>query len=138
MFDFKKRKNLLLLMAAFSVPLNLDQWEMLKFSKIEANRLKASNGNLIISVNKSSSPLIHKFETPVRFTRVVATGEIMNGKINLKDGEEQGVFIKKSITDDYALRLGLILDGKTKKPNFFSFLFHSSCLDIPFFRPHSY
>ena len=113
-----KRKNMFLFMAAFSVPLNTENWEMLTFSRLKANTFKANSQRLTIHVNQSSSPLIQKFKSPVTFTRVVAKGEIKNGSINLKENQEQGLFNKKSITDDYVLRLGLVLEGDNRKPRF--------------------
>jgi hypothetical protein len=105
-------------MAVFTVPLSAENWEMLEFSSLKANTFEASETQLKISVDQSSSPLIQKFKKPIKFTRIVAKGEILNGSVNLKEGQEQGVFKKKSITDDYALRLGLVLEGKNKKPKF--------------------
>jgi len=120
MFDLIKRKNVFLLFAAFSVPLTPENWEMLKFSKMKPNTFSSNNNGLTINVRESSSPLIQKFDKSFSFTRVVAKGEIINGKINLKNDQIQGLFKKKSITDDYAFRLGLVLDGDRKRPNFFS------------------
>ena len=114
---FNLLKNNFLLMAVFTVPLTKN-WEMLKFSRLKASAFQTSNKKLKISVNQSSSPLIQKFKTPVTFTRVIAKGEIKNGSINLKEDQKQGIFKKKSITDDYALRLGLVLEGKNRKPKF--------------------
>jgi len=118
MFDLFKGKNLLLFMAAFTIPLNTNNWEMLEFSSLKANKFEASIEKLTIKVNQSSSPLIQKFKTPIKFTRVVAKGSIQNGSINLKKDQKQGVFNKESVTDDYALRLGLVLEGDNQKPKF--------------------
>ncbi len=115
---FKLKKNALLFMAAASVPLDASNWEMLEFSSLKPSTFVATPNNLTIKVRESSSPLIQKLKKPITFTRVVAKGEIKNGSINLKDGQKQGVFKKKSITDDYALRLGLVLEGKNKKPKY--------------------
>jgi hypothetical protein len=116
--SFKYTRNTLLFMAAASVPLDAGNWEMLEFSSLKPSTFVATPKKLTIKVRESSSPLIQKLKKPITFTRVVAKGEITNGSINLKDGQEQGIFKKKSITDDYALRLGLVLEGKNKKPKY--------------------
>ena len=118
MLDLLKKQNIVLMMALFTVPLNTENWEMLEFSSLKASTFTASDEKLTISVNQSSSPLIQKFKKPITFTRVIAKGEIKNGSINLTEDQEQGIFKKKSITDDYALRLGLVLDGENRKPKF--------------------
>jgi len=116
--SFKLKKSSLLFMAAASVPLDAGNWEMLKFSSLKPSTFVATPNKLTIKVRQSSSPLIQKLKKPITFTRVVAKGAITNGSINLKEGQKQGIFKKKSITDDYALRLGLVLEGKNKKPKY--------------------
>ena len=112
-------------MAEFSAPLNPKAWKALEFSSLKPNSVSGDDNQLVISVNKSSSPLLHKLETPLKFKSIQVSGEIIDGSLNLKN-QKQGLFKnKKSVTDDYVLRFGLVLKGKNKKPPVPGFLLAS-------------
>lgn len=112
--------------AGFAAPLNPSAWEALEFSSLKPNKVSGNDSELIISVDKSSSPLLLNINPPKKFKKIIAEGEIFDGQINLKDKDKQGIIKdKKSVTDDYALRLGLVLEGKNKKPPVPGFLLPS-------------
>jgi hypothetical protein len=107
------------------VSLDPSNWKQLKFSSLKPNTISGNSTELIISVNESSSPLIYKFESPIKLKQVDVYGEVLDGELNLTK-KPQGLFEnKKSVTDDFVLRFGLVLKGKSKKPPVPNFLLAS-------------
>jgi hypothetical protein len=107
------------------IPLNPKEWKELKYNSIPANKYSGDDKSLIITVDKSSSPLIYKLATPQKMKSILVEGEVFDGVLNL-NGQQQGLFKnKKSVTDDYALRFGLVFSGKNKKPFIPNFLLAS-------------
>ncbi len=112
-------------MGKFEAPLNPKFWKALKFSSLKPNTVSGNDTQLVIEVNKSSSPLLYKLNEPLKFKSVYVVGEIFDGSLNLKQ-QKQGEFKnKKSVTDDYVLRFGLVLKGKNQKPPVPGFLLAS-------------
>lgn len=116
-FQNKKSKN-----TSAQISLNPKDWKQLQYSSLKANKISGDENQLIIEVDKSSSPLIYKLDPILNFKTVIVEGEVLDGKLNL-NGQKQGLFKnKKSFTDDYVLRFGLVLKGKNKKPPIPGFL----------------
>lgn len=96
------------LYAGLMVPTDsLESWKNLKFNKIPANEVSVVGGALQLTVAKSSSPLIYKFDRPVQVTGFDVKAH-WEGKINLPEKEKQGD--KKA--DDFVLKFGLVEAGK--------------------------
>ncbi len=107
------------------IPLHPKNWKPLAYSSLKANKISGDEKALVIEVDQSSSPLLYKLEATSKFKTVIVEGEIIEGQINL-NGQKQGLFkSKKSFTDDYALRFGVVLKGKNKKPPVPGFLLAS-------------
>lgn len=97
---------------AESIPLDLSKWHKVKYSKIKPNKDKNTNEALLISVNKSSSALVYKFDKPKKVKSLTVALKLI-GKLNYKNktpGEKEA--------EDFPIRIGLILSGD-KQLNFF-------------------
>lgn len=107
------------------ITLDPKDWNQLRYSSLKSNKISGNKNELIIEVDKSSSPLIYKLDPILNFKTVIIQGEVLEGKLNL-NGQKQGLFKnKKSVTDDYVLRFGLVLKGNNKKPPIPGFLLAS-------------
>ncbi len=110
------------LMAVMLIPLNpKSDWQELKYKSIASNKVKLAGKKLQITVNKSASPLIQKFNSDKKVVSVTVSGQRLSGSLNIPEGAQQGQ-TKKPKADDYLFRLGLVLEGKNKKPRIPGFL----------------
>lgn len=119
-------KNTMQKTNAILIPLDPKLWKQLKFTKIRPNTISGNKDQLVLDVDQSSSPLVYKLDQVLKFKAILVEGEILDGQLNLPLGQKQGLFKnKKSVTDDYVLRFGLVLKGKNKKPPVPGFLLAS-------------
>lgn len=110
---FKKCLHLVLFSAVFVIPTQKkDQWEVLSYSKISANKISFSEKGINVKVRSSASPLIYPFSKPKSFKKLTVKG-VLPGELNVPAGK-QGT---KGF-DDFVLRIGLVIEGD-KKLNFF-------------------
>jgi len=92
--------------AAFAVPLQqVDSWQLLQYSKIEANRVEFSQQGMTVNVTGSASPIIYPLEQPQVVRRVEVSGAL--SELLAIDANKQG--LKGS--DDFSLRIGLVVAG---------------------------
>ena len=115
---FRPRAGILLAAAAFTVPLHEgDPWTNLKYRNIPANHVTFSSDGLRIDVRNSAGPLVFKLPKTLNVIGLRWTGKIHDFP-NLPSGIRQG----EKGADDYAIRIGLVLEGK-KRPSFAEKLF---------------
>jgi hypothetical protein len=97
----------------FVLPLQQqDQWQVLEYSNLPANRVEFDARGMSVSVNRSASPIIYPLpdSRPVRAVEV--RGEL--SKLLNLEGKTQG----QAAADDFSLKIGLVLAGE-KTLNFF-------------------
>lgn len=87
----------------------LDGWRTEKFSNIPSNEVSASGNGLLVRVRKSASPLIFPLKSPLKILGFKITGEF-RGLPKFSDTSKQG----QKRSDDYALRVGLIIPGEKR------------------------
>ncbi len=99
---------------AMEVPLQLQHpgWQQLNYKRIPANRVNQLEGAIEIHIQQSASPLIYLFEQPVDLSKIRVSGQ-MGALPVIPLGLVQG----EPGADDFALRLGLVLEGE-KRLNF--------------------
>lgn len=102
--------------AQINVPMERGQWKLLTFRKIRPNQVEFKNGNLVITIDKSASPIIYTLNTPMAVKEIEVSVKI-DGLLKL-DQDLQG---SKS-NDDFRFRLGLVYVGE-KTLNSFQRLF---------------
>lgn len=103
---------LILIKSLYAMDIKLDpsNWKAVKYDSIKANEFNYNN-ELIIKVNKSSSPLVYKLNN-LHKTKEILIRARMQGTINYssKAGSDKN--------DDFPLRVGLITKGDNQL-NFF-------------------
>lgn len=90
-----------------SIPVHdLANWTEAVYRGIPPNRVTVENGALRIAVKSSSSPLIYRFDQPLRLTgfSVEAT---WSGELEIPAGVIQG----EDDADDFVLKVGLVVAG---------------------------
>lgn len=103
----------LLLSANLILPLGEPQnWKSITYGKIPANTITSVVGSLNINVKKSASPLVYKFENPIRLNSIRFAG-VWTGNLNIPSALKQG----SKGADDFVLRIGLVVAGD-KRLNF--------------------
>ena len=97
-----------------AVPLQLQHhgWQQLNYKRIPANRINQLEHGIEIRIRASASPLIYLFEQPVELRKIRVTGQ-MGALPVIPQGLVQG----EQGADDFALRVGLVLEGE-KRLNF--------------------
>jgi hypothetical protein len=96
--------------AALDVPVDdLSKWTVLSFSNIKPNEVSVDSGALRIAVDGSASPLIYRFDKPVRVTGVTVTAS-WTGSLNIPAGVTQG----DSGADDFVLKFGIVEAGERR------------------------
>ena len=92
--------------AAFAVPLQqVDNWQLLQYSKIEPNRVVFSQQGMTVNVTGSASPVIYPLDQPRLVRRVEVTGSL--SELLALDANKQGL----EGSDDFSLRIGLVVAG---------------------------
>jgi hypothetical protein len=96
----------LYLAAAIALPVQqVDDWQLLQFSKIAANQVSFSEAGMAINVNASASPIIYPLDQPMMVRRVEVSGMLSN-LLELDEalqGDEEN--------DDFTLKIGLVVAG---------------------------
>lgn len=96
------------LLAVIAVPLTTGTgWREARYKHIPPNRVSYSEAGLKIEVRESSSPLFYTLPAVTRITGVSFEGAV-TGLPALPAGAEEG----GPRADDYAFRLGLVLEGE--------------------------
>jgi len=112
------KKSRALLFAGFIVPLTPSaSWKTITYDKIKPSEIMFSGQKLQIKVKSSASPVIYKFPTPSRIARLTCSGRL-DALPSMNSAGVQG----DAKSDDFALRVGLVLAG-TRKLNGFERLF---------------
>ena len=94
--------------AGFLVPLSdSSDWQTLQYSKIRPHKLEFSQKGLTINVNGSAMPIIYPFKKAAEINRITISGRV-DKLINLPQGKTQG----EKGSDDFIIKLGLVLPGK--------------------------
>ncbi|MCB0364606.1 MAG: hypothetical protein H6624_08745 [Bdellovibrionaceae bacterium] len=97
----------LLVMGIFVVPMESGKdWQILKYRKIEPNKVEFSQEGLSIQVKNSASPVIFPLPSIMKLSAVHITGQI-EGDLNLPEEIGQG----EKGADDYQIRIGLVIKG---------------------------
>ncbi len=84
-------------------------WEVLSYKNIKANTVTWSEQGMEISVKSSASPVIYPLSTHQRIKKINFKGTV-RGVLKFPTGLEQG----EKGADDFVLRVGLVLPGKTR------------------------
>ena len=104
------RWSSIFLFAALAIPTEqMDGWRTEKFSRIPSNEVTASEKGLLIRVRKSASPLIFPLQSALQVTGFKISGEFL-GLPKFSDVKQQG----QKGSDDYALRIGIIVPGEKR------------------------
>lgn len=95
---------------ALDVPVDdLSNWTVLSFSNIKPNEVSVDNGALRIAVAGSASPLVYRFDKPVRVTGVTVTAS-WTGSLTIPPGVTQG----DNNADDFVLKFGIVEAGERR------------------------
>lgn len=84
-------------------------WHNFKFTSIPANQVSHQGNQMRISVRQSASPLLHRFDAPTQVTGFKIKAKVSGQLPDLK-ADIQG----RPQTDDFILRFGLIVKGRSK------------------------
>ncbi len=110
-------------LAVLALPLSGgDHWHALRYGNEPANEITFSDNELRISVKRSASPLFYHFDETLPLHALAAEGSV-SALPTLLPGKTEG----EKGADDFALRLGVVLEGK-KSLNWFERLFAPSWL----------
>lgn len=95
---------------ALDVPVDdLQQWTVLSFSNIPPNRVSVVDGALLVEVRGSASPLIYKFDKPVRIGGITVDAT-WTGALQIPEGAKEG----DKGADDFVLKLGIVEAGERR------------------------
>lgn len=93
--------------ASLEVPVdNLQSWVILSFSKIKPNEVSVEKGEMHIAVRNSASPLIYKFDKPLRITGFTVEAS-WTGALNIPPDAIEG----DKGADDFVLKFGIVEAG---------------------------
>ncbi|MDH3631181.1 MAG: hypothetical protein OER98_08685 [Gammaproteobacteria bacterium] len=108
--------NTLVLAGAIALPVQYgSDWQLLKYSRLEANEVNFSRQGMAVKVDQSASPIIYPFDSPKTVTRVEVSGNLSN-LLDLPSTQGQ------KGSDDFSLKIGLVISGD-KTLNAFQRLF---------------
>lgn len=97
------------LFASFFIPLDqAKEWQVLKYSGIEANKVSFSKKGLFVEVMSSASPIIYPFHKAKQIKSIRITARTSQSNLRFPAGKIQG---SKGF-DDFPLRVGLVKQGK--------------------------
>ena len=107
--------NLKPLLMAGAIALPLDQqenWQLLQYSNLPANRVEFGERGMLVTVNQSASPIVYPLDGGRRVSRIAVSGELEN-LLRVRPGS-QG----QEGEDDFSLKVGLVISGD-RRLNFF-------------------
>jgi hypothetical protein len=94
------------LAGAIVLPLQqMDNWQLLKFSNIEANQVDFGREGMTVGVDSSASPIIYPLDQP-RLVRRVEVSGVLSDLLQLH-AARQG----DGDNDDFTLKIGLVVEG---------------------------
>ena len=104
--------NTLVLAGAIALPVQqTDNWQLLEYSRLDANQVTFTRDGMEVMVDQSASPIIYPLVDPKIVTRVSVTGNLSN-LLDLPP-DTQG----QKGNDDFSLKIGLVVAGdKTLNP----------------------
>lgn len=95
---------------ALDVPVDdLEPWTLLSFNNIPPNEVSVVDGALHIKVRGSASPLIYKFDEPIRISGVTVVAN-WNGELRIPAGATEG----DENADDFVLKFGIVEAGNRR------------------------
>jgi len=96
----------LLMAGAIALPLHQqDNWQLLEYSNLPANRVEFGERGMLVSVDQSASPIIYPLDGRSQVSRISVSGELAN-LLRVRPGS-QGL----EGEDDFSLKVGLVLAG---------------------------
>ena len=108
--------NTLVLAGAIVLPVQYaSDWQLLQYSRLEANVVSFSRQGMAVKVDQSASPIIYPLDSPKTVTRVEVSGHLSN-LLDLPATQGQ------KGSDDFSLKIGLVVAGD-KTLNTFQRLF---------------
>jgi hypothetical protein len=108
--------NTLVLAGAIALPVQYgSDWQLLQYSRLEANEVSFSRQGMAVKVDQSASPIIYPLDSPKTVTRVEVSGNLSN-LLDLPTTQGQ------KGSDDFSLKIGLVVAGD-KTLNTFQRLF---------------
>lgn len=100
-------KTASLLISLLTLPLHSPEgWRLEKFGSVTPNQVTFSEQGMLIKVNESSSPLFYPLSSPKSYSALRVKGSL-SALPKLDSQQEEGI----QDNDDFALRVGLILEG---------------------------
>ncbi|MDB2426052.1 hypothetical protein N9W41_00745 [bacterium] len=104
--------NRIILCSVFLIPLNKkENWQELKYSKINPHVIEFAEAGMKIKVNSSAMPLIYPLSKVHQLKSISIAGEY-KGKLNLNKKIKQG----DKGNDDSIFRFGLVVPGEKTLP----------------------
>lgn len=94
------------LFAALVVPLDQASWSSLSYKNLPAHQISHNDG-IVVTVDASAGPLVHKFSTPLRLSKLSVSATLEG---ELRTTQQLGA----PSADDFPLRIGLIVAGKKR------------------------
>lgn len=88
---------------------DLESWTELKYNGIRPNAVSVADGELLIEVRGSASPLVHKFDEAVRIKGLTVVAS-WNGRLELPAGATEG----DKNADDFVLKFGIVESGERR------------------------
>ena len=96
----------LVLAGVIALPVqDVGNWQLLEYSGLPPNRVEFRDDGMLISVDRSASPIIYPLDGVRRVSRVSIAGEL-TGLLDV-DANRQG----QEGADDFSLKVGLVLAG---------------------------
>ncbi|CAM3698335.1 hypothetical protein [Parendozoicomonas haliclonae] len=81
-------------------------WQLLSYSSIPPNQVEIENGEMIIAVNQSASPIIYPFQKPLAVSEISLDIRVIGQLQGMASAQgEKGA-------DDFLFRLGLVYEGE--------------------------
>jgi len=98
--------NTLVLAGAIALPVQHEgNWQLLEYSRLDANQVTFTDQGMAVVVDQSASPIIYPLDNPKTVTEVTVTGNLSNllNLPNTSQGQEG--------SDDFSLKIGLVIAG---------------------------
>jgi len=98
--------NTLVLAGAIALPMQHEgNWQLLEYSRLDANQVIFTDQGMKVTVDQSASPIIYPLDDPQTVTGVTVTGNLSN-LLNVA-ADRQG----QQGSDDFSLKIGLVVAG---------------------------